>query len=147
MAEIISRHGWQGIKGDGNRKHGWEWEIRGGPKNGQKETRLYSKKWHAKAKSGARAQCWHVATTPLQHILQRLIEGKGAEWLRYDDAPPSYEKHLNGERLLTGKDATGHEIKKWTRVGANHGRDCEVYQVAAALMFRVFAPTQQETNQ
>ena len=140
MAGIISRFGWQGIKGDGNRKSGWEWEIKTGPKKGQNETRLYSKKWHAKAKNGQRAQCWHIATTPLQYILQRLIDGQGAEWLAHDDAPPTYQKHLNGEKLTTKKDSRGRDVEEWTRVGANHLRDCEVYQVAAALMFRVFAP-------
>lgn len=141
MAEIICRYGWQGIKGDGNRKSGWEWEIKSGPKKGQRETRLYSKRWHAKARTGARARCWHVATEPLQYILQRLIDGEGAEWSRHDDAPPSYEKHLNGERLVIGHDSKGQEVRKWTRYGANHARDTEIYQLAAALMFRVFAPS------
>jgi len=145
MAGIIAKYGWQGIKGDGNRKSGWEWEIKAGPNKGKKEMRLYSKKWFAKAKTGARAQVWHIATEPLQYILQRLIEGEGAEWLRYDDAPPTYEKHMNGERLLTDKDARGHVVKKWTRIGANHLRDCEVYNLAAALMFRVFAPATNES--
>lgn len=140
MAGIITRFGWQGIKGDGNRKSGWEWEITAGPKKGQKETRLYSRPWHAKAANGQRAKCWHVATSPLQYILQRLIDGDGAEWLAYDDAPPSYPKHLNGERLMTAKDSRGRDVETWTRVGANHGRDCEAYNLAAALMFRVFAP-------
>lgn len=140
MAGIITRFGWQGIKGDGNRKSGWEWEITAGPKKGQKETRLYSRPWHAKAKNGQRAKCWHVATNPLQYILQRLIDGDGAEWLAYDDAPPTYAKHLNGERLVLDKDSRGRDVETWTRVGANHGRDTEVYQLAAALMFRVFAP-------
>jgi len=146
MAGIITKYGWQGFKGDGNRKTGWEWEIKAGTKKGQHETRLYSKRWHAKAKDGQRAQCWHLATEPLQYILQRLIEGEGADWQRHDDAPPTYEKHLNGERLIIDKDMRGREVKKWTRIGANHARDCEIYQVAAALMFRVFAPVQHESD-
>ena len=139
MAGIIADYGWQGVKGDGNRKSGWEWEIKAGPKKGQKETRLYSKPWHAKAKDGRRAKCWHLCTTQLQYILQRLIDGQGAEWLAYDDAPPTYAKHLNGERLIAKKDARGRDVEEWTRTGANHGRDCENYLLAAALMFRAFA--------
>ena len=138
MAEIIARYGWRGVKGDGNRKSGWDWEIKLGPKKGSKEVRLYSKRWFAKAKSGARAECYHVATEPLQHILQRLINGEGAEWLAYDDAPPTYQKQSNGERLVTTADARGREVKKWDRFGANHGRDCELYALASALMFKVF---------
>lgn len=141
MAEIIAKYGWRGVKGDGNRKSGWDWEIKTGPKKGESEARLYSKKWFAKGKSGARAECWHVATEQLQYILQRLINGDGAEWLAYDDAPPTYQKHLNGEFLGIDKDARGREVPKWKRRGANHGRDCEVYSLAAALMFRVFSAT------
>ena len=142
MAGYITKYGWQGMKGDGNRKTGWEWEIKSGPKKGQRETRLYSRPWHAKAKHGARAKCWHLCTTQLQYILQRLIEGQGAEWLAYDDVPPTYPKHLNGEQLRTEKDSRGRDVEVWTRIGANHGRDCEVYQLAAALMYRVFAHKQ-----
>jgi phage terminase large subunit GpA-like protein len=138
MAGIIVRYGWQGMKGDGKRKFGWDWIIRTGPKRGQKETRLYSRPWYAKAKNGGRAKCWHVSTTQLQYILQRLIEGQGADWQAYDDAPPSYAKHLNGERLAVKRDNRGREVEEWTRVGANHGRDCEIYNLAAAFMFRVF---------
>jgi hypothetical protein len=139
MAGYITKYGWQGMKGDGNKKTGWEWEIKSGAKKGQRETRLYSRPWHAKAKDGARAKCWFLCTTQLQYILQRLIEGQGAEWLAYDDVPPTYPKHLNGEQLRTEKDARGRDVEAWTRIGPNHGRDCEIYQLAAALMYRVFA--------
>jgi hypothetical protein len=68
------------------------------------------------------------------------MSGEGAAWMVEDDAPPSYGKHLNGERIETTRDAKGKEIRKWVRKGANHLRDCEAYQVAAALMFRIFTP-------
>lgn len=149
MAGIICRFGWQGLKGDGNRKLGWEWEIKNGPKKGKAETRLYSKRWHALSKEKQRAVCWHIATTPLQYILQRLIDGKGAAWEKYDDTPPTYLKHLNGERLVIKSGTKGQEVREWTRFGANHGRDGELYQVAAALMFKIFAPAdiQPETEE
>ena len=138
MAGIIVKYGWQGMKGDGNRKSGWDWPIKG--EDTKKEIRLYSKRWVALSKEKKTATCWHIATEPMQYILQRLMAGEGAAWLVEDDAPPSYAKQLNGERLQTAKDAKGREIKKWVRHGANHGRDTEVYQVAAALMFRIFTP-------
>lgn len=139
MAGIITRFGWQGVKGDGNRKNGWEWEIQSGANKGQKEMRLYSRPWFAKAKNGQRAKCWHVATSPLQYILQRLINGEGADWQSYDDAPPTYSKHLNGERLIQKKDNKGRDVEEWTRIGPNHARDTEIYSLAAALMFRIFS--------
>jgi hypothetical protein len=145
MAGIINRYGWQGMKGDGNRKSGWDWPIKGDPN--RKEIRLYSKRWVALSKEKKPAVCWHIATEPIQYILQRLMTGEGAEWLVEDDAPPSYAKHLNGERLETTKDSKGKDIKKWIRRGANHGRDCEAYQVAAALMYRVFTPPTPPTDE
>jgi hypothetical protein len=145
MAGIIVKYGWQGMKGDGNRKSGWDWPIKGD--DTKKEIRLYSKRWYALSKEKKQAVCWHIATEPMQYILQRLMSGEGAPWLVEDDAPPSYAKHLNGERLETAKDAKGKEIKKWVRRGANHGRDTEVYQVAAALMYRIFTPPKEDSNE
>lgn len=139
QAEIIRRNGWQGLKGDGSRMN-WDWQINSGPKKGETEKRLFSKKWYAKAKTGAQAICWHMATTPLQNILQRLINGDGAKWESYDDVSGLYAKHLNGERLEVTTDAKGNKVKKWVRRGANHARDCEVMQLCAAIMFRVFLP-------
>jgi phage terminase large subunit GpA-like protein len=144
IAELCLKYGWRGIKGDGNRKQGWEWMIQSGPRKGQKETRLYGPKYLAKAVSGRRCEVWPVATEPLQYILQRLIEGKGVRWEVESDAPPSYPKHLNGEKLVTKRDARGQDIPKWTRFGANHFRDTEIYQLAAALMAGAFRPSRQD---
>jgi hypothetical protein len=110
------------------------------------EQRLFSKRKITKSKSGKAIEYFHVSTERLQYILQRLIDGQGAEWLTYDDAPPSYAKHLNGERLELKKNSKGREVKKWTRVGQQHGRDCEIYNLAAAFMFKVFraAPDEME---
>jgi energy-coupling factor transporter ATP-binding protein EcfA2 len=140
QAGHIVRFGWQGVKGDGKRNSGWPWEIKNGPDKGKSEIRLYSKRWYALSKEKQRATCWHIASNPLQYILQRLMTGDGAEWLTEDDAPPTLAKHLNGERLETTKNSQGQEVKKWVRKGDNHGRDTEAYQVAAALMFKVFTP-------
>jgi phage terminase large subunit GpA-like protein len=141
MAEIIARNGWRGIKGKmdngDNIKDLFDWEI---GNTGRFEKRLYSKKKFTKSKSGKIIEYYHVSTERLQYILQRLIEGKGAEWLMYDDAPPSYSKHLNGERLVTVTNAKGREVKKWKRFGANHSRDLEIYQLAASFMFKCFKP-------
>lgn len=143
QAEIIAQYGWQGIKGDGTRQN-WDWEIKTGTRKGQMERRLFSHKWFAKGRTGVRAQCWHIATGPLQNILQRLINGDGAKWECYDNVPPTYQKHLNGEQLKTVKNSNGYEVKKWTRCGANHLRDVEVYLLAAALMFKCFTPVIEE---
>lgn len=151
IAEVIARLGWRGIKGKSdtgdNITHLFDWEIKTGSNSGKMEQRLYSKRKITKAKSGKSIEYFHVSTEKLQYILQRLIDGQGAEWLAYDDAPPSYAKHLNGERLAVLKSAKGRDIKKWTRSGANHGRDCEIYNLAAAFMFKVFRPSIEDLEQ
>lgn len=145
IAEVVARLGWRGVKGKSdtgdNITHLFDWEIKSGPNLGKMEQRLYSKKRITKSKTGKAIEYYHVSTERLQYILQRLIDGQGAEWLAYDDAPPSYHKHLNGERLETKKNSKGREVKKWTRRGAQHGRDCEIYNLAAAFMFKVFRPS------
>jgi hypothetical protein len=85
-----------------------------------------------------------VATEPLQYILQRLIEGKGARLEIESDIPPSFPKHLNGEKPVTKRDGRGQDVTKWTRFGANHFRDTEIYQLAAALMAGAFRPSRQD---
>lgn len=141
MAEIALRHGWEGMKGDGNRKNGWEWQIASGPNKGQKEMRLYNVPHWEKATDGRRSRVWTIATEPLQYILQRLINGEGAKWEVADDEPELFLKHLNGEQLGITKDKNGNDVRKWQRKGQNHGRDTEVYQLAAAIMLRAFAPS------
>jgi hypothetical protein len=74
MAGIIVKYGWQGMKGDGNRKNGWDWPIKG--EDTKKEIRLYSKRWVALSKEKKTATCWHIATEPMQYILQRLMSGE-----------------------------------------------------------------------
>ena len=144
IAALCIRHGWRGIKGDGNRKQGWEWTIQTGPRKGQRETRLYGPKYLAKATDGRRCEVWPVATEPLQYILQRLIEGKGARWEIESDVPPSYAKHLNGEKLTMKRDGRGQDVPKFTRFGANHLRDCEIYSLAGALMAGAFRPSRED---
>lgn len=146
IASLCVKHGWRGVKGDGNRKAGWEWPITSGPRKGQRETRLYGPKFLAKSKEGFRCEVWPVATTPLQYILQRLIEGKGAKWEVESDAPPTFAKHLNSERLVAKRNPQGHDVPTWTRFGANHFRDTEVYQLAAALMAGAFRPSKEDVE-
>lgn len=67
--------------------------------------------------------------------------------MAYDDVPPSYAKHLNGERLETKKNTKGRDVKKWTRKGSQHGRDCEIYNLAAAFMFKAFKPSTEDLEQ
>lgn len=151
MAEVIARNGWRGIKGKSDTGDNittlFDWEIKNGPNAGKMEQRLYSKKRITKSKSGKPIEYYHISTERLQYILQRLIDGQGAEWLAYDDVPPSYTKHLNGERLVTVTNKNGKEAKKWKRFGANHSRDVELYGLAVAFMFKIFRPAPEDIQE
>lgn len=151
MADIIARHGWRGIKGKGENGDNisclFDWEIKNGPNKGRMEQRLYSKKKITKGKSGKAIEYFHMSTERLQYILQRLINGEGAKWEAYDDCPPTYVRHLDGERLGKKKNARGNEVNKWLRHGANHGRDCEAMNLCAAFMFKIFAPEAGEVKE
>jgi hypothetical protein len=47
MAGIIVKYGWQGMKGDGNRKNGWDWPIKG--EDTKKEIESWAtEKWQGK---------------------------------------------------------------------------------------------------
>ena len=138
-AEVCWRNGWRGVKGDGKRKQGWETRITKGPRKGQTELKLYGGMYYATTKTRKRVEVWQIATSPLQYILQRLIEGKGARWEVENDAPPLFAKHLNNERLIIEKG-----IPKWERFGNQHFRDTEIYQLALALMAGAFLPSRQD---
>lgn len=149
-ADLIARNGWRGVKGKSdsgdNITQVYDWEITSGANKGKVEQRLYSKKRFVRSKTGKMIEYFLLSTERLQYILQRLIDGEGAEWLAYDDAPPSYLKHLTGERLVTATNGRNREVKKWKRFGANHGRDLEIYSLAAAFMWKLFRPAPEDLD-
>jgi phage terminase large subunit GpA-like protein len=81
-----------------------------------------------------------LAVDSIKDILQRLVDGKGSEWL----ALPSdkfdlgdYNKQLFSEYPLKYKDKFGNAKTMWKKVKEdqpNEAWDLEVYQIAAAIM-------------
>ena len=134
MLNLIVKHGWVGVKGDGTRD-GWTWEDKG-----KKIEKPFSRIQRKAASKGGIARWVWIATNPLKDTLARLSGGLGAEWLVFSDVSNAYRKHFKAERreeFQVGREKESRQV--WvTKSRSNHLWDCEVYQVGAARMFRVF---------
>ena len=135
ILNLIVRRGWVGIKGDGV-KSGWPGESKGG----KKIENLFSKVQRKPASRGGIARWVWVATNPLKDMLARLSSGQGAEWRVFSDVSNAYKKHFKAERMEEFQVGREQQVKRvWVNKDrSNHLWDCEVYQVGAARMFRLF---------
>lgn len=135
ILNLIVRRGWVGIKGDGM-KTGWPAET----KSGRKVENPYSKIQRKAASRGGIARWVWVATNPLKDMLARLSSGAGAEWRVFSDVSNAYRKHFKAERVEEFQVGREQQVKRvWVQKSrSNHLYDCEVYQVGAARMFRLF---------
>lgn len=135
ILNLIVRRGWVGIKGDGV-KTGWQAET----KSGKKTEHPFSKIQRKTASRGGIARWIWVATNPLKDTLSRLASGNGAEWRLFSDVSNAYRKHFKSERAEEFRVGKEQQVKRvWVQKSrSNHLWDCEVYQVGAARMFRLF---------
>lgn len=135
ILNLIVRRGWVGIKGDG-KKTGWTAEN----KSGRKVENPFSKIQRKAASRGGIARWVWVATNPLKDMLARLSSGQGAEWRVFSDVSNAYRKHFKAERMEEFQVGREQQVTRvWVQKSRNnHLFDCEVYQVGAARMFRLF---------
>ncbi len=133
--DMMAAHGWIGVKGEGV-KRSFPHELR----DGKKLERLYSKTQRARSKSGPIVPFVFLATNPVKDIAHRLLTGQGATMELPSDLSKTFENHCKAERREMMKSPkTGQEYSVWvTRNRKNHLWDCLVYQVGAALIFRLF---------
>jgi phage terminase large subunit GpA-like protein len=132
---LMALHLWRGIKGEGNKR-----SFAHVSQSGAKTERLYSKIQRARSPRGAIVQFVFVATNPVKDILHAIITGHGADMEFPSDMSKDFEKHLKAERReMIRSPKTGQEESVWvTKNRDNHLWDCLVYQIAAALMMRLF---------
>jgi phage terminase large subunit GpA-like protein len=135
ILNLIVRRGWVGIKGDG-KKTGWSAES----KSGRKVENPFSKIQRKAASRGGIARWVWVATNPIKDMLARLSSGHGAEWRVFSDVSNAYRKHFKAERMEEFQVGREQQVTRvWVQKSRNnHLFDCEVYQVGAARMFRLF---------
>jgi phage terminase large subunit GpA-like protein len=132
--DLCHVHGWTGIKGEG-KKQSFRWA-----KDGKTVERLFSPRQRARAKRGGLVNFFFVATNPIKDILSRMLAGNGAPIELPADLSRAFEAHMRSERReLIRNSKTGEETAIWvTKNRNNHLWDVMVYQVGAALMFRLF---------
>ena len=133
--DICRRFGWIAIKGDGVRSY--KHPVAGG----RTEERLMSTVKSVPPPSGGRrVPLVHLAVDPLKDILARLRSGEGARWQVPEDIGDDWTSQIDSEeRQEFIHPKTKQPTTKWIRrKRANHAWDVEVYQVAAAIIKRVF---------
>ena len=136
MVELCAKHGWTGIRGAGE-QNSWEHHLQ----NGSKVEKPYSLIRKTRSSKGAVVKYVFVGTNTLKDMLARLASGNGVEWVTFSDVSKAYKKHFKAESQQEVEVGRRKEIKRvWILKNrkANHLFDCEVYQVGAALMFRLF---------
>lgn len=91
----------------------------------------------------------YLCTDELNSVLQKIITGmhprvKVWEIPSFPDketeAKDVFEKHMNNEVHKEVVDSKTKRItRRWVKIGPNHFRDCEAYQIGAALMMRTIS--------
>jgi len=135
MADLSVKHGWMGIRGDGNKAH-----FLHPTQSGKPVEKLYSMTKRHRARSGGIAKYIFVASNSIKDILARLL-ASGEQIELPGDLSKPFENHMQCERRIVERNSkTGQEKAQWIRPsgGANHLFDAMCYQVAAALVMRIF---------
>ena len=132
--DLCAAHGWVAIKGDS--VQGYRHRAAGGGT----VQRLMSQRTRVIAPCGKRVNLIHLAVNPIKDILARLREGTAADWEILPDIGDAWVDQIDSEEreeFLHPK--TKQPTTRWIkRKRANHAWDVEVYQVAAALIWKIF---------
>lgn len=137
--DICVKYGYTAIKGDGMSRS-YTHPIKAPLGKKASEERLFSRLKHVAAPKGGRARLVHLATDELKDVAARLREGKGAKWQVVANIEESYGKQLDSEQREEFLNPQTNQPKsRWVKKKRdNHSWDCEVYQTAAALIWRIF---------
>jgi len=134
--DMIVEYGWWGIRGD--KADSFTWPA---TKQRGKSERLYSRRKLATAPSrNGMARYFFVAVDGVKNIVANLRGGNGARWEVLEDLHGSHAAQLDSEEreeFINSRDK--QTSMRWVKKKKdNHSWDCEVYQVAVALMRGVF---------
>lgn len=135
MADLCVAHGWGGIRGDGKKQ-----SFLHATASRKPVEKLYSMTKRHVARSGGVAKYVFIASNAIKDILAKMIANQDQIELPSDLSKP-FENHMQCERRIVERNAkTGHEKAIWITPngGANHLFDCMCYQVAIAIILKVF---------
>jgi len=134
-AQLCADNGWFGIRG-GGRSMSYAHKAQ----KGKPIEKAYSPIRYTQGEAGRKCAYFEIATDPIKDILARLMSGNGLEWIIPRDISKTYKFHMKSEVRREGQKGIEKKvIGYWETLNrANHLWDCEVYQVAAALMVGIF---------
>ena len=144
-AQLCADNGWTGIRGEGDKQHFTYTPKTGrGQKTGKSTERLYSEVRYATGSRGGKCRYVAIATNPIKDVLWRLMNGKGLRFDILPDASKAYHRHMKSEVRKESQIGRAKKVVSYweTTDRKNHLWDAECYNVAAALMFRMFAESQ-----
>ena len=131
-----ARYGWTALHGSGDSG------FTHNPPGKKPVRKIYSTLKQAQAPGGGRARYVFFANEGGKDILAKHRGGHSATWEIPDDAGVDYHTHINSEiKKDVVQKVTKQIIRRWCRIGSrpNHGWDCEVMQIVAALIKGVIA--------
>ena len=131
-----ARYGWTALHGSGDSG------FTHNPPGKKPVRKIYSTLKQAQAPGGGRARYVFFANEGGKDILAKHRGGHSATWEIPDDAGVDYHTHINSEiKKDVIQKVTKQIIRRWCRIGSrpNHGWDCEVMQIVAALIKGVIA--------
>lgn len=127
------RYGWMGMRGEDVVDYAHN-------VNGHTVRRMFSKPTRVSATGRTAPPVFRWSNPTTKDVLQLLKSGKSHPWEVCDlgDLADEYAKQIDSERKKEVLDKHGRTTLRWVSFRANHGWDCELMQVVAASIAKLF---------
>lgn len=142
--EDCVRYGWRALRGD--KANGFDLYN----KNGKREVRFYSKPSQARAPGGGIAHWVAFANNPCKDLLAQYRAGRGPAWGIPDDVSHDWRRQMSSEYKKNVIEPSTKQVStRWVKVASrpNHLWDCEVMQIALALIAKLIRGTEAHTDE
>jgi len=128
------RYGWMGMRGEDVIDYAHNI-------NGHTVRRMFSKPTRVSATGRTAPPVFRWSNPTTKDVLQLLKSGKSHPWEVCDlgDLADEYAKQIDSERKREVLDKHGRTTLRWISFRANHAWDCELMQVVAASIAKLFS--------
>jgi hypothetical protein len=128
------RYGWMGMRGEDTTDYAHSI-------NGHTVRRMFSKPTRVSATGRTAPPVFRWSNPTTKDVLQLLKSGKSHPWEVCDlgEMADEYAKQIDSERKKEVLDKHGRTTLRWVSFRANHGWDCELMQVVAASIAKLFS--------
>ena len=130
----MGRYGWMGLRGEDVIDYAHNI-------NGHTVRRMFSKPTRVSATGRTAPPVFRWSNPTTKDVLQLLKSGKSHPWEVCDlgDLADEYAKQIDSERKREVLDKHGRTTLRWISFRANHAWDCELMQVVAASIAKLFS--------